>query len=70
MLKRTRTILHRLVEPRPLGGDIVRFGPAEADDPHDVFGGRLLILDGFTHQDMGAPDTITVTIEPGDLLNS
>jgi hypothetical protein len=29
-----------------------------------------LILQHATWQDMGAPETITVTIEPGNLLNS
>lgn len=30
---------------------------------------RELYLDIATYQDLGEPETITVTIEPGDLLN-
>lgn len=30
---------------------------------------RQVYIDGTTYDDLGSPDTITITIEPGDTLN-
>lgn len=46
------------------GADAVSFAPSED-------GGRAhwLKLDHDVYEDMGRPEQITVTVEPGDLLN-
>lgn len=40
-----------------------------ARDPITQVLERKLYLDILTYDDLGAPDTITLTIEPGDTLN-
>lgn len=41
-------------------------------DPDDEESGQghVMFLDGDVWKDLGSPDAITVTIEPGDLLNT
>lgn len=40
----------------------------EKDEPEES--GRWITIDVNSWIDMGSPDTITVTVEPGDLLNA
>jgi hypothetical protein len=69
-LTRTSTVLHRLVDPTLLGHppalDQVLFAQ-DLDDPDRR--PYLFVLPVQIFQDLGEPETITVTIEPGDLLS-
>ena len=47
-------------------GDLVRF---EAYDEESGFLRRRVALMAFDWMDMGCPQVVTVTVEPGDLLN-
>lgn len=59
-LTKTTTILHR-------DGDTKTFRQPLEDEPERR--GHVLELDPQVDEEMGHPDLITVTIEPGDLLN-
>lgn len=58
----TTTLLYR-----KSGGPSPYFGPDEKDDEN--FRGHYLTIDPEVWVDLGKPDVLTVTIEPGDLLN-
>jgi hypothetical protein len=61
---RTRRVLDR----RPSGPDEkVRYVQEDDDVPGAVR--TDVAFDYATYVDMGSPDVVTVTIEPGDLLN-
>lgn len=60
VLTRTRSVLHL----DPLTDRTYR----QADEETDVLH-REVYLDIHTYQDLGEPDTITISIEPGDTLN-
>lgn len=49
-----------------LGDNRVRFSRAP-DEPGDLT--TIVSLDRDSWEDLGRPDHITITIEPGDLLN-
>lgn len=61
VLTRTRSILH--AEPESGARAFV-----QRDEDTNVMR-RKVYLDIETYQDLGCPDTITVTVEPGDTLN-
>lgn len=63
LLSRTRTILHRA----PDGDDSGQWFRATDEDTHAYH--RRVYIDHNTWDDLGRPDTITVSIEPGDTLN-
>lgn len=67
-LTKTRTVLQHNGTVARHTADVER-GPVF--DSADEDGGRLtvLTLDQSVWEDMGSPHEITVTIEPGDLLN-
>lgn len=47
--------------------DTVTFGHRHDPDEPDRF--RMITIDREVWEDMGTPDTITITIEPGDTIN-
>lgn len=61
VLTRTRSVLHTHPDLAP------RTYCAIAEDSNAIL--REVYLDMETYQDLGEPDTITITIEPGDTLN-
>ena len=66
MLTKYAIVLERSMEPSSEIG--VRFiEPADEDRSP---GHTKLLLDPATWQDMGEPDMVTVTVEPGDSLNA
>jgi hypothetical protein len=73
VLNRTRTVLERrgiaTFDDQPSPSDAVLFGPPLNTDPGDAQRHHRLFVERGVWADMGEPDTITVTIEPGDLLN-
>lgn len=60
ILSRTRSVLHL----DPLTDRTYR----QVDEDTDVLH-REVYLDIRTYQDLGEPETITISIEPGDTLN-
>lgn len=58
ILTKTRTIMHRK--------NALVF---TCEDGEEEYANHRLAFDGDVWDDMGQPDTITVTIEPGDTLN-
>lgn len=64
MLNRIRSVMHEDPTDRVNGRIAYRSSVDEGENaPHVVY------LDVAAVFDMGAPSTITMTIEPGDLLN-
>jgi hypothetical protein len=63
-LTKTRVVLHLFGEIHPAGPVI--FSDAEDQDP-DVTETVYLPLEVW--REMGEPDSVTVTVEPGDRLN-
>lgn len=59
-LTKTRTVLHRVEGT---------FSYRPAADAGETVRDQLVILDSEVWSEMGQPQTITVTVEPGDLLN-
>lgn len=78
-LSRTRTVLNRVrsVEVTDASGrDLGVIGEpagrgfyAQPAEPGEDARRHIVIVDADVYEDMGRPDTITVTIEPGDRLN-
>lgn len=65
-LVKTTSILVRV----PSRGDDVSVAFEYANDPRDGWSRhRLVALDTCDWVDMGSPEVVTVTIEPGDMLN-
>ena len=70
-LTRTRSVLvlrdtaHR--EP-DIHGTLIRYGRSHDDELDGPF--RSVLVDEATRADLGDPEHVTVTIEPGDLLNT
>ena len=64
MLTKTRTIMERKMETK----DVVIYH-SEHDPEYDPQP-RSLYLDRERYDDMGKPAVVTVTIEPGDKLNT
>lgn len=63
-LTRTAKVIHE--QPIRDGGRVIyRHTDDSTYDPHAA----TLYLSSEDHLDMGCPDTLTVTIEPGDRLN-
>lgn len=73
-MERTRTILNH--HPSTSTGSQIGFRPAditdyyEAGEDPDPQRHTTVLLDEEVWQDMDRPEVITVTIEPGDLLNA
>jgi hypothetical protein len=61
-LEKSQKVLHTLYS----GRDSVTFGYEDEDTGDEV---AVLILSINDWEDFGRPMTVTVTIEPGDLLN-
>lgn len=70
-LTRTRSVLilrdtgHH--EP-DITGTLVKYGRSHDDELDGPF--RMVLVDEATRMDLGDPEHVTVTIEPGDLLNT
>lgn len=62
---RTRSVLHH-VGPTPLGTGET-FSTDTTDDPEARR--SLVVIDPDVWTDLGTPSVVTVTVEPGDLLN-
>lgn len=68
MLEKTRTVLNR-PDPRvEHAGDSVSF-VSDHEDGEVPWRHTGMSLDKSVWHDMGKPDVITITIEPGDKLN-
>lgn len=65
MMTKTQKVL--ILSGRNLTGTHVDFTQREEDPPHPLLTAVFIKNDDW--QEMGRPETITVTIEPGDLLN-
>ena len=65
LLTRTVKVIHE--QPIRDGGRVIY--RHTDDDTYDPYAATLY-LSGEDYLDMGRPDTITVTIEPGDRLNN
>ena len=65
----TRTILRRTTEGLPRDGRDATFAVFHEDDAGFHALNPRVSIDDEIWADMGHPDTITVTIEPGDRLN-
>lgn len=63
---KSRSILHK----SSVTSQLASFGRAEEENPEDNGTVRILVLAREDWEDMGQPETITITIEPGDHLNS
>jgi hypothetical protein len=66
MLTKHALLLERSLEPSNEVG--VRFNEPADEDGNP--GRTKLLLDPDSFQDMGEPDVVTVTVEPGDSLNA
>jgi hypothetical protein len=67
VLQRTRTVLNRTGHVDPTAG--VEFGTEREDDADSLDRPYEISLPEGVWEDMGQPDVITVSIEPGDKLN-
>lgn len=68
-MARTRQVLNLVNVPR--GVEVVaRFFREHADDPSDdTLGLEYIEIERSEWEDLGEPETITVTVEPGNTLN-
>lgn len=65
-LSKTQAVLHRADAEY---NTYVKF-TYQNDEPEPEIRVNVLLLDSDLHKEMGEPDTITVTVEPGDKLNA
>lgn len=65
VLTQTRSVLHLAVDATTNTHTVFRY-LSDDDGPYQY---REVTLDFADWDDMGRPDQITITIEPGDLLN-
>lgn len=66
--KQTRSVLTKLTQ----SAGMVAYGYeiTDDDDPDDlILRDRIVMIDRGCYEEMGRPDTISITIEPGDSLN-
>lgn len=66
-LTRTRSVMQRLAPP----GEIADFAQVTfvATDDENPENARSVAFPVSVWEDMGSPDVVTLTVEPGDLLN-
>lgn len=68
MLRKHRVILTKLVE-HPITGDVQFAQHIDDDEDYENLGTGVFLMNE-TWEDMGKPDTIAVTVEPGGKLNA
>lgn len=64
-LAKTQTVMQISTKTRMMPSNTVPF-----DSQDGVYRSHQFFLDSLVWDDMGSPDTITVTVEPGDKLNA